>query len=116
MMTMKEFNVLVWDINSDKLVKYNVLPYFRNCYTECRKSERPTTREQWEEFVHRNGMYMYWSRCEYEIIVSSWPPRKKDNSVKIDVWYQIENNIDLIVDILMSEYNGKKNNSTRSMA
>lgn len=113
---MKEFNVLVWDINSDKLVKYDVLPYFRECYDDCRKVDRPSTREQWEEFVQRRGMYMYWSRCQYEIIVSSWPPGKKDNSIKIDVWYQIENNIDLIVDILMSEYNGKKNNSKRGLA
>ena len=99
---MKEFNVLLWDINGNRLVPYDVLPYFRREYNELKKSERPTTREQMTEFVRRNGMYRYWARCEYEIIISPWPNQDKD--VKIDVWAQIEMNLDLVVDILMSEF------------
>lgn len=99
---MKEFNVLRWEINGNKLVPYDVLPYFRREYNELKKSERPTTREQMAEFVKRKGMYRYWSRCEYEIIISPWPNQDKD--VKIDVWAQIEMNLDLVVDILMSEF------------
>lgn len=100
----KTFNVLLWDTNRNELTKYDVLPYFRSELDELKKSERPQTREEWTEFVKRKGMYMYWSRCEYEIIVSEWPPyEKEDRSVKIDVWHQIENNLDIVVDILMGE-------------
>lgn len=109
---MKEFNVLIWDANTDKLIKYDVLPYFRSCYEKCEKKRRPVTQEHWKEFVRMHGMYRYWSRCEYEIIVSSWPPNpRKDNSVKIDVWNQIENNLNIVVEFLMSEY-GKENKCT----
>lgn len=97
---MKKFNVLVWN-NGDKPVAYDVLPYFRNRYKKLRKKDRPSTEEQWREFITRSGMYMYWARCEYEIIILPWP--NQDKHVKIDVWQQIENNIDLIIDILMNE-------------
>lgn len=98
---MKQFNVLLWDINKRELTTYDVLPYFRRRYKDLKKKDRPCTKEQWTEFVQSKGMYMYWSRCEYEIIISDWPSKTKE--VKIDVWQQIENNLDLVVDILMSE-------------
>ena len=44
-------------------------------------------------------MYMYWSRCEYEIILLDWPNQKANK--KIDVHWQIMNNIDLVTNILM---------------
>lgn len=107
MKSQNQFNVLNWDINRNQLKTYNVLPYFCKCYEECRKEDRPVTVDEWKEFVKRRGMHMYWSRCEYEIIISPWPPQKKDVSVKIDVWQQIENNLDLIVKLLMEEYDTK---------
>lgn len=99
---MKKFNVMVWEINSNQLIAYDVLPYFRNQYANCKKKDRPSTKEQWEAFVKRWGKYNFWARCEYEIIITSWPVQ--DKRVKVDVWQQIEPNIDLIVEILMTEY------------
>ena len=40
-----------------------------------------------------------------EVIVSQWPPT--DKSYKLDVWEQIEANLDLIVKILMEEQDAK---------
>lgn len=100
---MNKFNVLIWDTNTDRLTTYDVLPYFRKEYKECRKKDKPVTREQWHQFVKSKGMYMFWSRCEYELIILPWPSKNKE--VKIDVWQQIASNIDLIVDILMEENN-----------
>lgn len=114
---MTKFNVLVWGINSRRLETYDVLPYFRREYSALNKKDRPHTREQWETFIRSRGMYKYWSRCEYEIIVSPWPPEEIRDSEgkktgervekKIDVWQQIENNLDLIVDILIKEFNNE---------
>lgn len=105
-MDKKSFYVLNWDFNTDNLVEYDVLPYFRNCYNNLNKSKRPSTAEEWKEFVKGNGMYMFWSRCQYEIIVTGWPQQK--NEVKVDVWQQIKMNMDLIVKILMEEFDKKK--------
>lgn len=105
-MTKKSFYVLSWEFNSDDLVEFDVLPYFRDCYKSLNKNKRPSTAEDWKEFVKKNGMYMFWARCEYEIIVTGWPKQK--NEIKVDVWQQIKMNIDLIVKILMEEFDKSK--------
>lgn len=99
---MTQFNVIYWDFNKESPSPYDVLPYFRNEYERTKKSERPVTIEQWKEFIIRKGKYMYWARCEYEVIVSQWPPT--DKSYKLDIWQQIEANLDLITELLMREY------------
>lgn len=100
-----QFNVLNWDINRNQLETYDVLPYFRREYEACPR--KPSTKEEWKEFIRKEGKYRYWARCEYEIIISPWPPQKKDVNVKVDVWQQIENNLELIVKLLMEEYDTK---------
>lgn len=104
----KSFYVLNWDFNSDDLEQYDVLPYFRECYNGLKKDKRPTTFNEWEEFVKSKGKYQFWSRCQYEIIVTGWPQQK--NEVKVDVWRQIEMNIDVIVGILIGEFCQNKKN------
>lgn len=99
---MKSFNVLTWDFNGKNLTTTDVLPYFRDEYKRAKKNERPQTINEWKEFIKRWGMYRYWSRCEYEIIVSPWPAQ--DKRVKIDVWDQINSNIDIIAEILYEEH------------
>ena len=105
-MDKKSFHVLNWDFNTDSLEEYDVLPYFRNCYKNLTKSKRPSTVEEWKEFVKNKGMYEFWSRCQYEIIVTGWPQQK--NEAKVDVWRQINMNLDVIVKILMEEFDKKK--------
>lgn len=101
-MKKKSFYVLNWDFNSDNLIQYDILPYFRECYHELNNGKRPKSIDEWKEFVTGKGMYQFWGRCEYEIIVTDWPQQK--NKAKVDVWRQIEMNIDVIVDILMEEF------------
>jgi len=104
---MNQFNVLNWDINRNELESYDVLPYFRSCYEECRKKDRPVTADEWKEFVKSRGMYRFWSNAVYEFEVSRWPhskDRNNDRHIKIDIWQQIEMNLDLIVELLMKEY------------
>lgn len=99
---LKQFYVLNWDINEDTIEHYDVLPYFRNCWENRPKSKRPKTREKLKEFVKDNSMYMFWSRCQYEMICHGWPAKKND--YKIDVHEQVMMNIDIIVDILAEEF------------
>lgn len=108
---MTQFNVLYWDFNKESPSPYDVLPYFRREYDSLKRRDKPVTKEQWKEFVKRKGMYMYWARAEYEVIVKQWPPT--DKSYKLDIWQQIEANMDLIVDILMKEYAGNSKSNTK---
>lgn len=73
------FNVLEFDVNSRKTKPYDVLPYFRNSwaskYNKEEKDEIKKTRskELFKEYIRTQAHYQFWARCEYEILVGSWP-------------------------------------------
>lgn len=88
----------MWDFNTDMLVHYDVLPYLRK---ECVTKKAPNDYEEFKKFVERKSMCMYWSRCEYEMIIHGWPMKK--NTYKIDVHEQVIMNLDIIAQILWEE-------------
>lgn len=93
------FYVINESINEQTFAPYDVMPYLVGCYKETKKDKRPITFDEFKEFVKSKSMYMYWSRCEYEIILLDCPNQKKHK--KIDVHWQIMMNIDLATEILM---------------
>lgn len=95
------FNVITYDVNQKAFVAYDVMPYFLNCYEEDKKKKRalPKTFEDFVRFVEGRSMYMYWGRCEWEIICCSWPC--EDAKTKIDVHWQIKMNLEVITRILI---------------
>lgn len=95
----KPFNVINYEFNSDKFEAYDVMPYLVNCYNKEKKNKRPVTFDEFKKFVEGKSMYMYWARCEYEIIISDWPNQKTRK--KIDIHWQIMNNIDIVTNVLM---------------
>ena len=62
----------------------------------------PHTREEYKEWVTVSLKYMYWSRTEYEIQLLPWPHNEKDIPKKVDIYWQCEMNMDLIVDIFLT--------------
>lgn len=51
-------------------------------------------------------MSRYWSRCEYEVIVSNWTG--KDFEQKIDVYWQLQPNLDRITEYVIKELAPRK--------
>ena len=100
----KSFNVINFDFNSNKFETYDVMPYLVGCYKNEKKDKRPVTFDEFKKFVESNSMYMYWSRCEYEVILSDWPNQKTHK--KIDIHWQIMNNIDIVTNVLMENVLG----------
>ena len=45
-------------------------------------------------------MYQYWGRCEYETVLTSWPPDKSGEfrDMKIDVYDQVALNWDAFIE------------------
>lgn len=101
---MKTFNVIIYDCNHKKFEPYDIIPYFVQTYEELKEKKYkkvPETFEEFKKFVREEGMYQFWSRCEYEIILVDWPGQKVEK--KIDVWNQIEMNWDLVTKLVMEE-------------
>lgn len=142
MKPLKKFNVLTF--NNGKIREYDILPYFRDTWKEkynkadkekIKAAKYPTKRKQLlKEWVRCRSLYLFWARCEWEMLIGSWPYGSKnindrmkefmsegrdldnyndsivlDNIItsdmeKIDVHRQVEMNIDIITDILFQEF------------
>lgn len=120
---MREFNVIVHNINSGEFEPYNIIPHLVSQYQE--KTNKPKTFDEFKKFVKNESLYEWWARCEYEIILGPWPyttspseryDKKGENDVevwkkhwkkhlnecqKIDVYYQIMMNLDVITALVM---------------
>lgn len=101
-----EWYVLNWDFNANKVVTYNIFyqDYIDRLYKAYKKKEI-TTKEQLKDFTLRY-CFQYRSRVEYEIMVGD-VFSKEDELEKIDIYYQIEMNIDRIVDYVNNELDMK---------
>lgn len=80
---MIKFNVINWDFNSNSLEFYDIIPYLIRVYKE--SENKPKTFEEFKEFIKKESMYQWWSRCEYEIIVSQWPPDRDTFDYAIEI-------------------------------
>ena len=55
-----------------------------------------------EERLDKMCMYYFWAKCEYEVIVSAWPPRDRSDR-KIDIYTQLKENWDIFKDLVFRE-------------
>lgn len=95
--TIKSFYVIIE--RNGRFEPYDVIPYFVSTYNDRKPKERPKTFEEFKEFVKGWSMYMYWGRCEYEIILSDWPNERSKE--KWDIHRQIMMNHNSVTRILM---------------
>lgn len=103
---MTSFNVIWQDFNAQKFESYDIMPYLIRTYNNLKEKDKPTTFDEYKSFIKKESIYMWWSRCEYEIIISDWPPSGKEE--KWDVYKQIEMNLDLIDSVLEKEIRSNK--------
>ena len=101
------WKVIVGNFNSREIEFHDVFNHY-GLLRDIAKASRKLTRNKeltdeqkkqaFAEELRRDMMYYYWSKCEWEIIVSHWPPRESDRDVKLDVWDQVKANWDIFLD------------------
>lgn len=119
---MKSYFVLLRNFNSNETVKHDIMPYILQTYKDCEEKKfwwmfddpkiAPIAKEDFKYFVERVCKHRYWSRCEYEWLMISWPPGKMgtleqcqeiiNSSTKVDAWDQIEMNLDIVTTTFMT--------------
>jgi len=101
-----EWYAIMHDFNEDKLVYINVLGVIDEKVK--RKLKKMTTYEEIKKQIGIELMYRYLSRAEYEILVTDlfYNP-EKGKQFKIDIWYQLEPNLDRITEYVINELNLK---------
>ena len=94
---MNNIYVIIYDSNSKSFLTYDVITYLEKRYNE--EKEKPKTFEEFKSFIIRCSEYQWWSRCEYEIIISEWPVEKYKE--KWDIHKQVLMNLDIITEVFM---------------
>lgn len=84
--------------DQEKITPYNVLHddivyYIDECI------DKTGDYEQIKEKTRRELMSMFWSRTEWEWVASQWSGKEFEQ--KVDVWYQLYANLDLITEYLI---------------
>lgn len=91
------FYVIEQDFNSREFKGYDIMPYLINVWNEIKQKSKPASKQDIREWLDNTARYLFWSKCEWEVVLCGWP--NTDNTKKIDVYWQIKMNFDLIVDI-----------------
>lgn len=99
-----EWYTLNWSFNDKKLYKFNI---FTNMDKFIEFLKRKMTKKEIQTKQDLKRMILlycrdFWCRREYEIEVNDLCGKPED-SVKIDVFYQVEMNIDRITDYVNTE-------------
>lgn len=101
-----KWNVLFEDSNTRQIRTYNVLAgSFYDNLRKAIKKYKIKNRSQLKEYLTGEFMYHYWCKSEFEIAVGGLFVKDISELEKIDVWYQLEMNLDNIVDYLISKMN-----------
>lgn len=81
--------VIYGDFNSRKIEAYNVFDHYSFWQDCCQNRRKNKDREAFDERLRRDLQYYFWSKCEWEIIVSHWPTNERFHDEKIDVYDQV---------------------------
>lgn len=102
---MNKFNVLLYDFNTRQIEIYDVMPYFRSAWKEEKK--KPKTKKELKQWIKDESRYMFWARCQYEIMIGPWPYREstlEKDLIKVDIHQQLMMNLDILTEFLYKEF------------
>ena len=97
---MLHWNVYIENANRDKIEVYDIFQF--RCLEEDLKQikrEYKDNKKEFEERVRSQLMYHFWSKCEWETVLTALiNPKDKTIEKKIDVFNQIELNWKVFID------------------
>lgn len=94
---MVTWNVYVENVNRREIEVYNIFKH-HGFLTDCKghliafmqkEAANEADLRQLERQIERTLQYFFWSKCEWEIILSDWPPSDQFRKSKVDVYDQV---------------------------
>ena len=98
--------VFYYNFNSKQIEEFNIFNHgrFREEVKEL-MDDSALTYAEFKDGIRRELMYYFWSKCEWEVIISGWPD--KGGAEKIDVFRQVMLNFDRFIEYLYGEIERK---------
>lgn len=101
-----EWYVYVFDINKQKIEKYNIFDHysFRQSVFNLFYGDNGEG-INYEEELDKILKYYFWSKAEWEIVISPWAGGKIEQcEIKIDIYSQIKMNWEVFFNMVMAEF------------
>lgn len=97
-----KYYALHYNSNKREIEQVNVLYGLKDDIVKNIKNKHINNRDELKEYVKRQLMYYYWSKTEQEVLIGNLFGNPED-LVKIDVWTQVEPNLDIVIDYIISK-------------
>ena len=100
--------VFVEDINKKRIKVYNIFEH-KDFMEDCDDAWKDYKNEhhdfsKFQKDIDSVLMYYFWCKCEWEMVLSNFPPSDSFQKKKIDVYQQVKINWDKFIDYLFSWY------------
>lgn len=93
-----EWNVYRQDLNSSEIKKFNIFDHWKFNEDVARALKRDLNRNDFIRHLRSELFYFFCSKCEYEVLISTWTGNKEKGAIKIDIFDQVMMNFDIFVD------------------
>lgn len=101
--------VYIDNINTKSIETFDVFEHHR--FAEDVRKAYKRHKDDFDAFAEDVKMYLayyFWSKCEWEVIVSAWPPTNRISQRKIDVYEQVRNNWDVFIEYVWTRCHERK--------
>lgn len=98
------YSAIIVDFNTKKVEKINILR--KDLLEEIKKSYKKgllLSLDDLIQIISSNLKYHYWSRAEYETMIGGLFEENPKNFTKIDIYYQLKDNIPFIANMINDE-------------
>lgn len=106
-----EWNVFYHDVNKQEITKLNIFKHWKFAEDVEKNLKKIKDKDEFAEKLRRDLLYYFWSKSEYEIIISPWCGGRDTKDVKIDIYTQVMNNWDIFLDYV---WNSKKRRGSKN--
>lgn len=93
------WNVFYENFNARRIEEFNIFKHFD--FMNDVEKQYKKNKDNYDSFKHeleRELMYHFWSKCEYEVIISGWPPHDDFHDRKVDIFKQVKLNFDVFAE------------------
>lgn len=103
------WRVFVYYFNEKKIAEYDIFEH--DSFAEDVKKAYKKYHNDYDSFcenVRKSLAYYFWSKCEWEVIVSAWPPSDRVPERKVDVYEQVMLNWDVFIGYVWHQAHARK--------
>lgn len=97
-----QYNVFYFNFNHQKVEVFNIFNHYGFMLSAKKVLLQCNNIKQFSDEIKIKAKYYFWSKCEWEILISPWVGCAKPETAtkKIDVYNQLEINWDIFVTYL----------------